>query len=402
MRQLLRKSWMIIPGFLSINLFGQNLTGQDDNSNPITVAVPFLSFAPDSRASALGDVGAATSPDANSVHWNNAKLAFIDTDLGFSLSYSPWLGNIVDDMSLNYLSFHKKLDQTQSIGASLRYFDLGEIALFDELANPNGVENPNEIAIDGTYSRKLTPNMGAGITVRFIWSNLASNITGAPDASAGTSVAVDFGWYYTRPLLFRGKDAEWSLGVHLSNIGQKLTYTTESNENFIPGNLRLGSAFKTDLDAYNTMTLAFDINKLMVPTPPVYLKDENGQLVIDSNGERVIAKGKDPDRPLISGTFGSFADAPRGLEEELEELTYSVGLEYWYRDIFSARAGYFSEHQKKGDRKYWTLGAGFRYRILGFDFSYLVPTDGRTNPLADTLRLTLGFSFDTAQVDEEI
>ncbi|WP_420316742.1 type IX secretion system outer membrane channel protein PorV [Ekhidna sp.] len=403
MNHFLKKILTILLVLVSVLSFGQStfISGQDSLRNPITVAVPFLGFAPDSRASAMGDVGVATSPDANSIHWNNAKLAFIDTDMGFAFSYSPWLGNIVDDMSLNYLSFYKKIDQTQTFGASFRYFDLGEIALYDEFANPNGVENPSELAIDGTYSRKLSENMGVGATLRFVWSNLAGNITGAPDAKAGTSVAVDLGWYYTKPFMLSGKNSELSLGAHISNIGQKVTYSAESNENFIPANFRIGSAFKTNLDPYNTITLAFDINKLMVPTPPIYETDQDGNIVTDSNGNKVIAKGKDPDRPLLSGTFGSFADAPRGFQEEIQELTYSIGAEYWYRDIFSARAGYFSEHENKGDRKYFTVGAGFRYQIFGFDFSYLIP-QGQNHPLADTLRISLLFNLDqSAREDGE-
>ncbi len=397
MDYLPKKSLTILLCVVAVQSMAQSsfIAGQDSLRNPITVAVPFLNFAPDSRASAMGDVGVATSPDANSAHWNNAKLAFIDTDLGFAFSYSPWLGNIVDDMSLNYLTFYKKIDQTQTFGASMRYFDLGEIALFDEFANPNGVENPSELAVDGTYSRKLTENMGVGVTLRFIWSNLAGNITGAPDAKAGTSVAVDLGWYYTKPILLGGKDSELSLGAHISNIGQKITYSTESNENFIPANLRLGTAFKTNLDQFNTITFAFDINKLLVPSPPIYLTDANGQIVTDANGNNIIQSGKDPNRSLLSGTFGSFGDAPRGFSEELEELTYSIGAEYWYRNVFAARMGYFAEHENKGSRKYFTVGAGFRYQIFGFDFSYLIP-QVQNNPLADTLRISLLFGLDNS------
>lgn len=401
MNHFLKKSSAIFLLFISIQSFGQSsfISGQDSLRNPITIAVPFLNFAPDSRASGMGDLGVATSPDANSVNWNNAKLAFIEKDFGFGLSYSPWLGNIVDDMSLNYITFYKKISQDETFGASLRYFDLGEIALFDEFANPNGVENPSELAVDGTYSRKLSENMGIGVTLRFIWSNLAGNITGAPDAKAGTSVAVDLGWYYTKPLLLSGKDAELSLGAHISNIGQKITYSTESNENFIPANLRIGSAFKTNLDAYNTLTFALDVNKLLVPTPPIYLTDDSGQIVTDANGDNVIAQGKDPNRSLLSGTFGSFGDAPRGFAEEIEELTYSLGLEYWYRDIFSARTGYFSEHANKGDRKYFTVGLGFRYQVFGVDFSYLIPRE-QNNPLANTLRVSFLFSLDNPSDSE--
>ena len=393
MNHLVKKIGSILLVLMAVQSFGQaspTLTGQ--GRNPITVAVPFISFAPDSRATAMGDVGVATSPDVNSIHWNNAKLAFVENDLGFSFSYSPWLGNIVNDMSLNYLSFYKKIDQTQTFGASFRYFDLGEIQKYDGNAIFEGVENPNELAFDATYSRKLSDRMGVGVSLRFIWSNLAGDLQGAPDAKAGTSVAVDLGWYYTKPFLLSGKNSELSFGAHISNIGQKITYSAESNENFIPANLRLGSAFKTSLDPYNTITLAFDINKLMVPTPPIYETNEEGESVID--------KGKDPDRSLLSGTFGSFSDAPNGFQEELQELTYSIGAEYWYRDIFAARAGYFYEHENKGNRKYLTVGAGFRYQVFGFDFSYLIPSDGQNHPLADTLRISLLFGLDQGTSEE--
>jgi hypothetical protein len=392
MNYFLRKISGLILILIALQSNGQFLSGQDSLRNPITVGVPFLSFAPDSRASAMGDAGVATSPDAASVHWNNAKLAFIENDLGFAFSYSPWLGNLVDDMSLNYLAFYKKIDQTQAFGVTMRYFDLGEIQLIDEFQNLGNLENPSELALDGTYSRKLSENMGVGVTARFIWSNIAGNITGAPDAKAGTSIAVDLGWYYTKPIIFSGMNSELSLGAHLSNIGQKVTYSTKSNESFIPGNMRLGTAFKTSLDPYNTITFAVDLNKLLVPTPPI--------VETDGSGKEVIVAGKDPDRSLLSGTFGSFTDAPNGFREELQEITYSFGAEYWYQDIFSFRAGYFHEHENKGDRKYLTLGAGFRYQILGIDFSYLVPTAGKNHPLADTLRLSLIFSLDSVSGSE--
>ena len=401
MNYLKKKIFAVLLALATFQSFGQSpfLSGQDSLRNPITVAVPFLNFAPDSRASAMGDVGVATSPDANSVHWNNAKLAFIDTDMGFAFSYSPWLGNIVDDMSVNYLAFYMKIDQIQSFGVTLRYFDLGEIQKYNGNAVFQGIENPNELAFDGTYSRKLSENMSVGFTTRFVWSNLAGDLQGAPDAKAGTSVAIDLGWYYTKPFILYGKESELSLGAHLSNIGQKITYSAESNENFIPANFRIGSAFKTSLDSYNTITFALDINKLMVPTPPIYQTDANGNIVTN-NGKKEIAKGKNPDRSLLSGTFGSFGDAPDGFKEEIQELIYSVGLEYWYRDLFAARMGYFSEHKDKGDRKYFTIGVGFRYQIFGFDFSYLLPKGRKNHPLANTLRVSLLFNFDQVAGEE--
>ncbi len=363
---------------------GQDLLGQENN--PITVAVPFLSFAPDSRGSALGDAGVASSPDPYSIHWNMAKLAFIDNDMGFSLSYSPWLGNIVDDMSLNYLTFYKRLDGQQTIGASLRYFDMGELFLRDDNNNDIGLENPSELAVDLAYARKLTENLSVGVAGRFIWSNLTGQLNQAEGATAGTSVSVDLGVYYTKPVQIFGQNSEFSAGLHLSNIGQKITYSTESNEDFIPGNLRIGTAIKTNLDAYNSLTLLFDVNKLLVPTPPVVSDD--------GSGNQVIVDGKDPDRPLLSGTFGSFSDAPRGFEEELEELMFSVGLEYWYKDIFAVRTGYFNEHENKGNRKYFTAGVGFRYQVFGVDFSYLIP-QVQDHPLADTLRLSFIFKINS-------
>jgi len=393
--------WTFV-GLLPIGVMAQNnsayISGQDSSRNPITVAVPFVSFAPDSRASAMGDAGVASSPDEYSVQWNNGKLAFIEDDLGFSFSYSPWLGNIVDDMSLNYLTFHTKIDRIQTIGVSLRYFDLGEIQLTDSNGEPLGLENPREAAFDGTYSRKLSENIGVGVTARYIWSNLSGNITGAPDAKAGTSVAIDLGFYYTKELIFNGMNSELSFGAHLSNFGRKITYSNDSNEDFIPTNLRLGTAFKIDMDPYNSVAFLLDFNKLLVPTPPIYEVDSDGNLVTDNNGDPVIAKGEDPNRPLLSGAFGSFTDAPNGFSEEMQEIMISTGLEYRYRKVFAIRTGYFYEHQNKGNRKYFTAGIGFKYQVFGIDFSYLVPQENN-HPLGNTLRLSFVFSFDTK--DEE-
>lgn len=361
-----------------------DVLGRDHN--PITVAVPFVSFAPDSRASAMGDAGVASSPDAYSIHWNVAKLAFIEHDQGFSFSYSPWLGNIVDDMSLNYLTYYKRLNNQETIGASMRYFDMGELFLTDDNGESLGLENPRELAIDGAYSRKLSENLSVGVVGRFIWSNLTGQLNNATGAKAGTSIAVDFGVFYKKPFILSGRNSEMSFGLNLSNIGQKVSYSTEDNEDFIPGNMRVGTAFKTNLDAFNSITILVDVNKLLVPTPPEL--DDNGNII----------EGKDPNRSLLSGTFGSFGDAPRGFEEELEELTYSFGLEYWYTDVFAARFGYFNEHQNKGNRKYFTAGLGFRYQVIGVDFSYLIP-QVQNHPLGDTIRISLLFNLDRTSED---
>lgn len=398
MKLKMKKSFFIVIIFAlaTLNLTAQNQVGTDEISgakNPITVAVPFLTFAPDSRGSSMGDVGVATSPTINAIHWNNAKLAMMDKNMGVSFSYSPWLRNITGDMSLNYLSFFKSIDEAQAFGFSLRYFDLGEVQLTDTGGKKLNVDNPNEVAIDGTYSRKLSDNMSIGATFRFIWSNLVSQTT-SPDAQAGTSLAVDIGWYYRKPIILSGKESELSFGAHISNVGQKITYSSDDQKRFIPGNLRLGSAYKIALDMNNSLTLALDLNKLLVPTPPIYEIDSISQNIkIDPiTNKKIIKKGKDPNRSFLSGTFGSFTDAPGGFSEELKEFTLSTGAEYWYRDIFAARLGFFGEHAQKGGRKYMTVGAGFRYQVFGFDFSYLVPL-GQNHPLADTIRLSILLDF---------
>ncbi|WP_422360824.1 type IX secretion system outer membrane channel protein PorV [Reichenbachiella sp.] len=395
---------ILITTFLSLPslvVFGQisldDLAGQE-GSRVITTAVPFISFAPDSRASGMGDAGVATSPDANSVHWNNGKLAFIDKDYGASLSYAPWLKNIVGDMSLSYLSGYYKLDRIQTIGVSMRYFDLGEIQLTDNSGNALGVENPREMAFDATYSRKLTEKIGIGVTARYIWSNLIGSVTGA--AKPGKSFAVDLGFYYTNPIVISGKDSEISFGAAITNIGQKVTYSSESEADFIPINLRVGTALKVGLDAYNSLTFALDLNKLMVPTPPIYAVDpDTGEPVVDNNGDQVIFKGKDPNRNLLAGMFGSFSDAPNGFSEEMQEIMIATGVEYWYKELFAARLGYFYENQNKGGRQYLTLGLGFRYQKFGIDFSYLVPGDNN-HPLAETVRFSLLFNFEKAEVQD--
>ena len=247
----------------------------------------------------MGDAGVAITPDANSTHWNNGKLAFIDQDYGFSVSYTPWLAKIIDDMSISYLSGFYKIDRVQTIGASLRYFDLGEIQLTNETGAPLGLENPRELAIDATYSRKLSESVGIGATGRYIWSNLASSLAGVDGAKSGTSLAVDLGFYYNKNILISGRNTDLAFGLHISNIGQKITYSNESNADFIPTNLRIGSALKTNLDPYNTITFALDFNKLLVPSPPIYELDANGNIQRDNNGDPIIRQGSDPNRNLI-------------------------------------------------------------------------------------------------------
>ena len=371
--------------FLSLIAFeskSQVRIGEDNRV--ITSTVPFLNISPDARSAAMGDAGAAITPDANSVHWNPGKIVFAEAEMGASVNFTPWLGKIVDDMSISYLSGYKKIDDLNAVALEIRYFDLGDIFLFDEvngLPVEAGQVSPREFSIGGNYSRKLSENLGIGVSLRFINSNITKGIASLDDNKAASTVAGDIGVYYTKDVQIGSKTSNLSWAGSISNIGGKITYLNEGTKDFIPTNLKLGTAFKTHFDPYNTITFALDFNKLMVPTPPI--RDENGNVI----------EGKDDDRSVISGMFGSFGDAPDGFSEELKEISIAFGTEYWYNNVFAARAGYFYENEDKGDRKYFSVGLGFRYQVFGIDFAYLIPTE-QEHPLAETLRFSLLFSFE--------
>lgn len=376
------------------------VAGQDTSRRVITTAVPFLLISPDSRASGMGDTGAATSPDGYATHWNPAKLSFVNKDAGFTFSYTPWLRNIVSDMSISYLTGYKRISRTQVLGIALRYFDLGDIQLRNELGGETGQFNPREFEISGTYSQVLSEALSIGANAKFIHSNLSGNLAVSnSDTKPGTAVAIDFGMYWQKDIVFAGNDSHLALAAVISNIGNKITYNSSDNKDFLPANLRLGSAFTINMDPYNTITFAFDLNKLMVPTPPIYKIDSvTGSPIIGPDGKPEIDRGKDPQRPYLSATFGSFADAPDKPKEEFQEFILNFGVEYWYRKVFAARLGYFYENPNKGDRKYFSFGLGFRYQKFGIDAAYLVPQT-RNHPLAETLRFS--FSFDFEKANEE-
>jgi hypothetical protein len=331
-------------------------------SKAITTAVPFLAITPDARHAALGDAGVATSPDANAAYWNAGKLAFIDKKYGGSLSYTPWLGKIVNDMWISSLTGFYKISPVQAVATSLKYFDLGDINFRGLQNQDEGTFNPKEMAWDITYSRVLSENLGVGISGRYIYSNLTGAFTGS-DAQAGNSVAADIGVYYNKELQ-SAKNSTLSLGAQISNIGAKLSYTDNSNKDFLPTNLRLGGAFTTDLALNNTITFVLDFNKLMVPS-------------------------SDHSKNVLSGMFGSFSDASGGGKEELKEIMVSGGVEYWYNKVFAARLGYFNEAKSKGNRKYITFGVGFQKDNFSFDGAYIVPSNQREHPLAETWRITV-------------
>lgn len=364
--------------------------------NTITTAVPFLLIAPDSRAGALGDAGVASSPDANSMHWNVAKLAFVEKEMGVSVSYSPWLRRLVPDINLSYVSGYKKLGKDNAIGASLRYFSLGDIKFTNDQGDPIGDFNPAEFAFDLGYSQKFGEHFSGGLAVRYIYSNLTGGVdVSGSNTQAGKSFAVDVSGFYTNDdAEVFGQDAIFNAGLNISNIGAKIAYTNDAIKDFIPINMRLGQSLTFIMDDYNTISILTDVNKLLVPTPPIYATDASGQPIIDeTTGKPEIESGKDPDVPIVTGIFQSFSDAPGGFSEELREFNISAGLEYWYNKQFAVRAGYMHEHATKGNRKYITAGAGLKLSVFSLDFSYLISTT-QQNPLANTVRFSLMFDFE--------
>jgi Type IX secretion system protein PorV len=353
------------------------LIGQDSLERPITTAVPFLSITPDARAAGMGDAGVATSPDANSAYWNAAKLVFVENKYGIAFSYTPWLAKIINDMYIVYLAGYYKISRQQAVAFSMKYFDMGDVEFRTINNDPNGRFNPRDFSFDATYSRLLTDNLSIGGSIRYIHSNLTgtSNTTGQ-DSRPGNSVAVDLGVYYSKQMV--SKNSNLSLAATVTNIGSKMSYTDSETKDFIPGNLRFGAAYKTEVNPMNSFTFVVDFNKLLVPSP-------------DSDPASNTSRSK----PLLSGTFGSFGDAPGGFKEEMHEIMTSVGIEYWYNKIFAARTGFFYEAKEKGNRKYFTVGVGINNAFklpFGFDAAYMVPTNGRESALAETIRLTLHYT----------
>jgi len=366
------------------------------NLNTITTAVPFLLISPDSRSGAMGDVGVATTADASSMHWNPAKLSFTRDDIGISVSIVPWLRELVPDINLQYIGGYYKLNENEAIGYELRYFSLGDITFTDISGNVIGQYKPNEMAIGSAYSRKLSRNFSLAISGRYIYSNLTGGQSaGGTETVAGQSIATDVSTFYTKPISIANKKSDLSFGMNISNIGNKISYTETITRDFIPINLRLGTDLTTKMDDYNKISLSFDLNKLLVPSPPLYNND----------GEMIA--GKDPNVAVVEGMFQSFGDAPGEIDEngnpvsgsvfreEMREINISAGLEYWYANQFALRAGYFHEHDTKGGRKYLTFGSGVKYNVFALDFSYLISTSniGGTNPLANTMRFTLVFDL---------
>ena len=365
-------------------------TGANGQINTITTAVPFLRISPDARSGGMGDVGIAISPDANSQFWNVAKLPFAAKKFGVSLTYTPWLKDLVPDIWLGYVAGYAKFgeEDNQAVSASLRYFSLGDINFTNELGDATGTGKPREYSLDVGYSRRLSENLSTGLTLRYIHSGLAVGVSTQPgqEYKPGNAFGADLGVYYTKTKeIDEFRNNNFSFGAVLSNVGSKISYNS-TRKDFIPINLGLGVAYTKSIDEYNKITFGLDVNKLLVPTP------------LDSSTTGT-PKYYIPEKTVVSGMIGSFGDAPGGFSEELREFQISVGAEYWYQNQFAVRAGYFYEDKTKGDRKYLTVGLGVRLNVFTLNGAYLVPSGSgvNRNPLSNTFRFSLMFDFDKIQ-----
>ncbi len=390
MTNLKTKSLIILIALTAGVVFtaqAQSVGGNSSNStkNYISTGAPILLNAPDAGSSALGDAGVASTPDANSSHWNNAKFVFADQKFGLTTTYTPWLHNLgVSDLTYLYLGGYYKFGNRSAVAASLTYFSMGEIQHTGETGENLGEFYPNEFAFDITYSMKLSDNLSLGASGRYIRSDLTNGMDmGTTTTKAGTALSADVGMYYQSDWQ-RGQ--QYAFGIHVSNLGNKLSYSDDDNENeFLPANLRIGGRYSYEVNEYNKLNFLLDFNKLLVPTPPT--AEEDGNRYYESLADY-------RNTGSIAGVFNSFMDAPGGFAEELKEVSAGIGAEYWYANQFAARAGYYYEHRDKGDRRYLTLGAGIRYNMLALDLSYLVPTSAFSqNPLANTIRISLSVTI---------
>ena len=357
-----------------------------NTDNVISTATPFLTISPDSRSSAMGDVGVSTSPDFNSQTWNAAKYPFIGEDFGFTFSYTPWLRELVNDIGLFYLAGHYKINDLQAVSASMRYFSLGEIQWTDQTGEEIAIIRPNEFAIDAAYSRLFSEHLSGAVAFRFIYSDLSGGATvqGSEDFRPGATVTADISSFYTNEMEIRRYETSYNIGLSITNLGNKMSYI-ETEQYFLPTTLRLGTTWGMVIDEYNKLSATLELSKLLVPTPGGY----------DSESDIADAQERN-DMNVLVGAINSFSDAPGGSSEEFQEIMWSAGLEYIYDDIFFLRGGYYYEHENKGNRTFFAAGAGFKLNVMSLDVSYLIPTDS-TSPLANTIRFTLSFGVEGLQ-----
>lgn len=384
---------------------GQALSGPEYNA--IQTGFPFLTITPDARAGGMGDVGAASDPDLNSQYWNAAKYPFMNGRTGFTMSYTPWLSEIISNVSLICLAGFYKIDDHQVLSTGFRHVFADQIIFTNHFGTPSGIIVPREFAVDAGYSRKISEHFSGGIVLRFIYSDLTGGqAVGGGESTAAMALAGDLGCYYRKPVTRLGNlDGIVGLGAQVSNIGNKISYTADQEKAFLPINLRLGGAFTINAGERHTVSLMSDINKLLVPTPPVWLTTPSGAPVLNPQGNPIIQYGKDPFVSTMAGMFQSFWDAPGVLQEdgsrnrfqeELNEIAIGAGIEYWYKKTLAFRWGYFHEHVSKGSKRFFTVGAGLNYKIISLDGSYLIPLKSN-HPLAETYRLTVLLAFGETQ-----
>ncbi len=379
-------------GALALTLLATPMMA-DENMNPIITAMPSLSIAPDAHAGGMGDVGAATTPDLNSQHWNPAKYAFMESHGGITVNYTPWLRKLVKDIDLAYIAGYYKWDDVQAVSASFTYFSMGEVDLTNWGGDVLATAHPNEWALDVAYSRKLHEYVSMAATLRFLYSDMNNGVNSSALGSStemypGWTMAADIALYYRQPIQIPMGESYFALGLNISNLGGKISYDQKDNQNFIPANLRLGVSYEMPFDDYNRLSFNADINKMLVPTKESkFAVDEDGNPLTEPQWSEWYSDLTSP-----KGWFTSFADAPGGFKEELQEIQFGLGLEYSYNRQFFARAGYSHENKYKGNRRYVTVGAGFNLSIFSLDVAYVIATSS-TNPLDQTLRFTMGFDL---------
>lgn len=376
-------SFIFILAFLGniYNSIGQTATkgGQAIFLSPLQTAVPFLNITNNARAAALGDMGVATSADENSAFHNPGKLCLIEKDYGGSISYNPWLRRIADDMALYNIAGYFKLRKEDAIAFNFTYFDLGKIDFRGEQGEEQGKGTPQELSFSGTYSRLLSKKLSAGISLKYIYSNLLAGYTGANAQSpSGQSAAADIGFYYNTDLFAMGKDMKLTIGAMINNIGGKMSYGINNRSDYLPTTLKLGVMHTTELDEYNKISVGVEATKLMTPSPQF---DANGRLFTNTK------------KSIVGAMLGSFGDAPGGFSEEMREIALGFGTEYWYDNLFAVRGGYFYENPNKGGRQYVSLGLGLKYSMIGLDFAYIIATV-RDSPLANSLRFSLNVNLE--------
>ena len=415
----MKKYGLPIIAFLALNLiYAQNtvVIPNSDDSRVITTGLPFMLIAPDARSASMGDMGVATSVDGFSQQYNPAKYAFSETKSGIGLSYTPYLTRLVNDISLSYLTYFNRINEYSAFSASVKYFSLGEIVLTQDANDPGVAVKPNEYAIDAAYTLRLSDQFAMAVAMRYMRSALRID-TVDPNANPGSTFGADItGYYQSEEEAYNDFNGRWRLAFAIQNLGPRFKYDDGGNEVFQPTNLRLGAGFDFIFDEYNKLGVTAEVGKYLVPTPPIRgneyeFIDNNGNgtyeadedELVDSNNPirtNVIVEGQDNDVSFLTGVFQSFGDAPGGFSEEIKEFTWALGAEYLYQESFALRLGYFNESEEKGSRKFFSLGAGFKYTTINVDLSYLFSASKVQSPLENTLRFSLTFNFGDGEYDE--